>query len=88
MYANICEVHKAVKTGFEETPNFNIYATEEISETGSVPDHQRRFITEAESIYKALAGSLPGGTLDHLLAIMLKEKASHFIVRSWEVPHG
>ena len=39
-----------------------------------------KFDNDAHVLAEALFGSLPGGTLDRLLAIMLKRKASSLVV--------
>jgi hypothetical protein len=38
------------------------------------------FIDQASDLEEALYNSLPGGTYDRLLGIMLKRKSTHFIV--------
>lgn len=38
---------------------------------------------QAESLADILCGTLPGGTLDRLLGILLLRKASHFKVLTW-----
>jgi hypothetical protein len=54
--------------------------------TSPMPDYDgigvitSRFYEDALDLFKALRASLPGGTFDQLLALMLREKASHFVV--------
>lgn len=48
----------------------------------SLPAQAATFQSEAEQIENALRNSLPGGLYDRLLGVMLRYKASHFIV-SW-----
>src|SRR5688572_21591565 len=51
--------------------------TEELNQLGG------RFEADARMLFDALRKSLPGGTLDRLLSLMLAEKASHFIIADW-----
>jgi hypothetical protein len=39
-----------------------------------------RFEADAQMLFDALRQTLPGGTFDRLLVLMLKDTASHFIV--------
>jgi hypothetical protein len=39
------------------------------------------FEKDAQLLFDALRDTLPGGTFDRLLGLMLAEKASHFVVR-------
>jgi len=81
--STICIVHKAITTAGYPPPDLSITASEVLPEFASISISRATFVAEAESLYTALANSLPGGTLDHLLSIMLREKASHFTIRSW-----
>ena len=63
----------------QTTPDLLISAVEEIrSDTG--PDWQLRnmatFVRDASAITDALYVTLPGGTLDQILRLMLERKAS------------
>jgi hypothetical protein len=50
------------------------------SKNGKLGDLRSEFEMEAQTIFRALRDSLPGGTFDQLVGLMLQEKASHFIV--------
>lgn len=50
---------------------------------GDVERYDNLYQQDATAIADALFASLPGGTLDRLIAIMLTRKASHFVV-AWE----
>jgi hypothetical protein len=73
-------VHKAIKMGVTKTPDLCLTASEEFPVFKSLEESRALFISEAESIFSALWHSLPGGTLDHLIAIMLEKKSSFFRV--------
>lgn len=71
-------IHKAIDTAGKPTPDLSITATEPLPEFDTLEESRLFFIREAQAIFEALSQSVCGGTLDHLMAIMLEKKASHF----------
>jgi hypothetical protein len=82
------DVRRAGPVGERHVPVVHIVIEEEMphlrgSETLAQLD--ARFLEDARVIEKGLIESLPGGTYDRLLGLMLQRKASHFIV-PWAEP--
>lgn len=80
-------VFKANRVGSVDTPNLFLAATNEIPDLprGASDDalrgNMQTFVTDAETVVNALYASLPGGTLDQVLRLMLERKASQYVVR-------
>jgi len=82
------KVHKAqgygrFGAGGDEIPSATLVMFTEIPYPRSVKASDIVFLDDATEIEALLHATLPGGTYDWLLGLMLKRKASHFIV-----PHG
>ena len=81
-------VRRAGKIGQDEAPITRIVIDEEMPYLRGgegVEALGARFLADARAIEKGLIESLPGGTYDRLLMLMLQRKASHFIV-PWATP--
>ena len=63
-----------------------IFAEQEIPDFKTLEEQDKFMQLEAESIEAALYNSLPGGTYDRLLGVMLQHKATHFRVahKEWD----
>ena len=79
-------IYKAQSPTYPDTPDLLIEATQEMTsgDYKSLNEMQYEFQNQAEQIADALCASLPGGTLDRLLAELLKRKASHFVIAAWD----
>lgn len=81
------KVFKAQPTGDQVIPDLELSATEPMPELMHVAESFYRpaltgvFEKEAEKIVDALIASLPGGTIDQVLALLLRRKASIYVVR-------
>ena len=76
-------LYKAQPIG-ESYPDLCLVATHEIPTPRAHVDpdeHKHIFESDAAAVVSALYASLPGGTLDQILRLMLERKASQFIVR-------
>lgn len=90
------EIYKASQTVKAElVPTLDLIAQRDIDcalpENASFNDYRMLYERQAAEIYRLLAASLPGGTLDQLLVKMLEAKASLFKVVSYpaqERPEG
>ena len=51
-----------------------------IAITGQLPDGDKPFKSDAKAIVQALVRTLPGGTLDQVLVLLLEHRASKLIV--------
>lgn len=71
------EVHIHVVS---EVPEFPIDCHEPMAVQGMMGRAHAFYEEQARQIEEALHGSLPGGTYDRLLGLMLARKASHFRV--------
>ncbi len=77
------EIFKAAGIGGNQVPDLNISASKVIETTGfhisGWESKMHEFYDgQAKFIFDQLSVSLPGGTMDALLGIMLKNKASLF----------
>lgn len=67
-------------------PDLNIAAIEEMprvsyrATAAELDIHKRQFEADAAAIVAALYASLPGGTLDQILRLLLERKASQLVV--------
>lgn len=52
-----------------------------IDSGGSKAERNARFVADARKIVTGLTESLPGGTLDQVLHLLLERKASQLVVR-------
>jgi len=78
------EVTMAFKAQGVGVPPLCIAATNEMPDYKHGTDlatHARIHVDDAERIVAALYNSLPGGTLDQILRLLLERKASQFVVR-------
>lgn len=73
-------ISKAAPVGNNKTPDTTIEISAPLPEFDSIHENAEFFDREAESIFKHLTHSLPGGTLDRLIAKLLLYKATHFRV--------
>jgi len=73
-------IHKAQDIGSSKVESVTITFTEPIPDYQSLPQTAEKFTAEAAELGNVLCATLPGGTYDRLLGIMLAHKASHFIV--------
>ncbi len=80
-------VFKAQAIGAQVIPDLELTATEPMPDLhrgwtpAELQAHAERFEHQAAQVVSALYASLPGGTLDQILRLMLTRKASQFIVR-------
>lgn len=77
------QIAKARPIGDEEVKGVNIDISFNVPKFEDDNWHERAenfFMEQARDLEEALHNSLPGGTYDRLLGLMLKRKASHFIV--------
>lgn len=81
------QIAKAQSTGDEEVKNITIEISDECPSFCDIPPannwverSENFFMEQARDLEEALYNSLPGGTYDRLLGLMLKRRASHFIV--------
>lgn len=80
-------VHKAQPTiAAEPVRDVGIYVNKELPSFKTLAEAEAAFARDAEAIADELQGSLPGGTLDRLVAILLMRKASSLIVRAPQSP--
>lgn len=83
-------VFKAQAIGDQIIPDLNLSATEPMPSILNARESFYRpaltgvFEREAEKIVDALTASLPGGTIDQVLALLLRRKASIYVVRNSE----
>jgi hypothetical protein len=78
-------LHKANPIGDRHTiPDFEIRITAELpSNRLNLEQLGQAYELDAEILLDSLSESLPGGTMDRLLALMLKQNASYFSVPAW-----
>ena len=77
-------LYKAQPIGESYPADLCLVATHEIPTPRAHVDpdeHKHIFESDAAAVVSALYASLPGGTLDQILRLMLERKASQFIVR-------
>lgn len=78
------EVTMAFKAQGVAVPHLCIAATQVMPDYRPNADlgaHAQLHVTDAQNIVKALYESLPGGTLDQILRLLLERKASQLVVR-------
>ena len=77
-------IHKAQPMGGRVAPDLHVEAVEEMHTDGKAADWQARnraiFRSDADAIVEALYRSLPGGTVDQVLRLLLEHKASDLVV--------
>ena len=78
-------IYKAQHIGNEEVEDLQIVFNEELPIFESIQQSGKDFIRQAIILEKLLLNTLPGGTYDRLLGLMLKRKSSHFIVTHKDV---
>jgi hypothetical protein len=76
-------VHKANGFGEQETDEVVLAMRERLPKTLSLDESRKLYEADAVKIVDALQKSLPGGTFDWVMAVMMQRKASHF-VHAWE----
>lgn len=81
------DIFKASRIGGGIAPSTTIRLEEEIPEPDTDLTHsafiaavEKVFEDQATALETALHNALPGGTYDRLLGLMLKRRASHFLV--------
>ena len=81
-------VSKAESIGSELTKTARIHISKQLPRFVELEEQADYFTFEAKAIERALWLSLPGGTYDRLLGVMLERKATHFIVAHGENENG
>lgn len=79
-YCTEIEIWKAQPLGNRQVSNVRLRIEQSLPEQSSLAKADAVFRSQAITIADALMDSLPGGTLDRLIAILLERKASHFVV--------
>lgn len=77
------KIHKAIGFRDKPAPSLHIVAYEEVPEIKSdswESDYRAFYRQEAQQIVNALVKSLPGGTVDQVLCLLLERHASVFRV--------
>lgn len=59
----------------------NVFPDDLCRTSDALPLVRQQFETDAKTIVDALQNSLPGGTLDQVLRLLLERKASSLVVR-------
>ena len=77
-------IHRAQPIGDETVKIRVIHIQETIPDCEDIPEADTLLSLDANKLHEALYQSLPGGTYDRLLGLMLQKKASHFIVPHFE----
>lgn len=72
-------VYKAQPLGDQRVQSKTIHIEETFPTTSGIRESDALMMENADKLERALH-SLPGGIYDRLLGLMLKRKASHFIV--------
>lgn len=85
-------VRKAQRTLRDQpTPDLIITAVEEMSGADNSLVWQalnmNNFVRDARAVVEAFSATLPGGTQDQILRLMLKRKASQLVVTDWSYPY-
>jgi hypothetical protein len=78
-FVNI-NIHKAAQIGIRKIPSISISIDTEIPNDLEYDESMHLFRVNAEKIFTALLTTLPGGTLDQLLLLLLENKATAFRV--------
>ena len=81
------KVHKAQKIGSDDVPDLALTATESLSSTHRVKELNAEFDRDARIVVDALLESLPGGTIDRIVARLCRFKASSLVVRHHPAEH-
>lgn len=71
---------RAGGVGSNNPPTLTIEVHEQIGEVGSLIEARQLHARQAEMLANALLASLPGGTVDALLAELMRRRASLFSV--------
>lgn len=74
------KIYKAKSLSGEERESVKIVLEEEFPIFDDYKDGVSAHKKNAKNLHEVLATSLPCGTYDRLLQLMLKEKQSHFVV--------
>ena len=75
------EVYKAQGYDNKQVQDLKIEATNEILPSfGNIDLSYQYFRADAEKIFNGFCSSLPGGTVDQLLLLLLEHKANQFTV--------
>lgn len=72
-------LYRAQDIGDQKVPDVTIHIADAIERDQSLDGLHSQFRADAATLFEALR-SLPGGTLDQLLVLLLQHKASHFVV--------
>ena len=75
-------IHKSAGSyhGQPDTEDLTIRALSEFPNLKTLEEYDEAFLKDAQKVETALYETLPGGTFDRLLGLMLMRKASHFRV--------
>ena len=73
-------IYKGQKIGKNKVDDLHLEFTREFPIVDKIKHSDSIFDAQAEVLEKQLFRTLPGGTYDRLVGMMLKRKASHFIV--------
>jgi len=80
------EVYKAQPTGDQVIADLHLVAAKTFPDNIADPrEHQATLDTDAQFVVSALLASLPGGTIDAILRLLLQHRASLLRVR-WPEP--
>lgn len=79
-------VYKAQALQGQTIPDMILSATKPVPETKTLEESADVLLADAQKIVEALKGSLPGGTLDRVAALLLLDKASGLVVREQDIP--
>lgn len=71
---------RAGSVGSNQPPVLTIEVREQIGEVGTLDEARQLHARQAETLADAMLASLPGGTVDALLAELMRRRASLFSV--------
>lgn len=81
----VITVSKAEQIGAERIKTARIHISAQVPRYAELDQQDDFFTFEAKAIERTLWLSLPGGTYDRLLGLMLQRKATHFVVAHGEL---
>jgi hypothetical protein len=77
---DISMVFKAQPMG-DAVPHLCLAATQDFPDPVGLIEARQLHVADATTVVDALFASLPGGTLDQILRLMLERRASYLVVR-------
>jgi hypothetical protein len=83
---DVC-LRRAQPVGTKSAPVVHIAIEKELADIETLQEARATYLTEALRLADGLYASLPGGTLDALLYVLMERKASLFAV-AYELPEG